>query len=92
MLGRLQTGPSERRPACVEDFERAQIGVDRLGALDMEHRGQRAGLAARSISAALRHIRTPPSEARSMRKSPAIMAIAACCASVSARPAGSGTS
>ena len=41
-LGRLHTGPSERRPGLVPQAERFELGVDRLGALEVQHRRRRA--------------------------------------------------
>ena len=42
MLGRLQTGPMERKPALVEHVEHVKVRIDALGALDMQDGGELA--------------------------------------------------
>ena len=39
-LGRLQTKPERAQPRLVEDVQRVQPWVNRLGALEVQHRGE----------------------------------------------------
>ena len=79
-FGRLQTGPSERKPGRVEHVQQLEIRVDRLGAFDMQHRRQHvvgeaafdiAGIAA-DANAALRFPLDPVAAATTMAKTVAL--------------------
>ena len=72
-FGRLQTGPSERRPAARR-LRARRVRIDRLGALDMEHRGQHAGVCGSGrFGGGAAYSGPRRREARSRRNSIAIM-------------------